>query len=128
MKSAICIGCGCDDLHGCPPAVGPQVGPYAGENCSWLRFSASSGGGVCSACEDLVKGWDQGQHDPILALIAERYYRQVLFLYEDKASAIAWMLAPQYLLRHNSPRDLILQGRLDLVQELVHQLADGAYA
>lgn len=122
MKTAICIGCGCDEDHACPGTHTPDIG------CWWLRFDAGTNTGVCSACEDLVKPWDNGPHKPILPLIAERYYRQVLFLYDDKASAIAWMATPQYLLRHNSPRGLILEGRLDLVQTLVQQIQEGAHA
>lgn len=123
MKPTICTGCGCDEKHACPIPHVP-LGP----GCWWLRFNADARAGVCSACEDLVKGWDAGQHKPINALIAERYYRQVLFLYPDQADAITWMHTPQYLLRHNSPRELILAGELEKVQTLVDQLQSGAFA
>lgn len=126
MKPAICIGCGCDEGHACEVTYFNGLAEQQ-MGCWWLRFDAAENTGVCSQCEDLVKGWDQGQRRPILALIAERYYRQVLFLYEDKASALAWMRAPQQLLCGRAPYDLILAGELERVQALVDQLATGAF-
>jgi hypothetical protein len=119
----LCIACGCDELHACGM---DHVGFYAG--CWWLRFDAEKRVGVCSACEDFVKQWDAGDREPILTLIAERFYRQVLFLYEDKASALAWMVAPQKLLKDRSPRELILEGRLAEVQALLDLFRTGAFA
>lgn len=43
---AVCIGCGCDDLHACP------------EGCAWLRVDYKQGQGVCSECPGHVAGWD----------------------------------------------------------------------
>lgn len=123
-KSAICIGCGCDEQHGCPM---DHLGLYAG--CWWMRFDAAAGVGVCSACEDLVRVWDKAStRAPILPLIAERFYRQALFLYDDQGSALAWLHAPQPLLHGRSPRELILAGEIDRVQRLVDQLRSGAFA
>lgn len=125
LKPAICIACGCDDDHGCPAAT-CQVGDE--RTCFWLQFDAEKRVGLCSECGDFRNVWKQGAREPIYPLIAERYYRQVLFLYEDKASALAWMLAPQYLLRQRSPRDLILAGDLEPLQVLVDMLQSGAFA
>lgn len=126
MKPAICIACGCDDDHGCPINLlnigATEVG------CFWLRFDADANVGICSECEDLVKPWDQGARTPILPLIAERYYRQVMFLYNERSSAIAWVASPQPLLRGRAPRELILEGRLEQVQTLVDLIQSGAFA
>lgn len=54
MKSARCIGCGCDDNHACQPY-----------GCSWLRVDYAAGVGVCSECRALVAEWDQGRRDGI---------------------------------------------------------------
>jgi hypothetical protein len=125
MKNAICIGCGCDEIHAC---VIPARCEAGAEVCWWMRFDAARKTGVCSACEDLRKGWDQGQHQPILTLIAERYYRQVLFLYDDRAAALLWMRSPQPILKGRSPRDLILEDRLEEVQTVLDLYRDGAFA
>lgn len=126
MKRAICIGCGCDEQNGC------TVNYFNGlteqcMGCWWVRFSAQPLAGVCSSCSDLVGRWDEGLRDPQLELIAERYYRQVLFLYEDLASAVAWMMAPQPMLGGRVPRELILAGELERVQSVVDQLKSGVY-
>lgn len=123
----ICIGCGCDEEHGC------DIQYFNGlmENCLrcwWVRFDVANRVGVCSACWDLVKVWDAAKElKPIYPLIAERYYRQVLFLYDDKPSALAWLHSPQALLGNRSPYELILAGELDRVQTMVAQIRDGAY-
>lgn len=128
MKPAVCIGCGCDEQHACPM---DQVGLYAG--CWWVRFDAEGRVGVCSACWDLARVWDSARKstarriEPILPLIAERFYRQVMFLYEDKASALSWLASPQQVLGGQSPRELILAGELDRVQTMLDQLREGAY-
>lgn len=122
--NAICVGCGCDEHHACVE-IGLLVG---GPNCWWLRFDASAGVGLCSACEDLVRVWDAARtHPPLTALIAERYYRQVMPLYENKADALAWMARRQPLLGNRSPRELILAGELDKVRAVAHQMLCGAY-
>jgi hypothetical protein len=126
MRRSICIGCGCDEDHAC---MVRERHTHAFSPCFWLRFEAASRTGVCSACEDLVKVWDAAKtHEPILPLIAERFYRQVLFLYEDTASALAWLRAPQLgILGGRSPAELILEGRLDEVQTVLDQLRSGAF-
>lgn len=123
---AICIACGCDERHGCPRNLISAGAPE--EGCFWLRFDADANVGLCSECEDLVKPWADGARTPILPLIAERYYRQVMFLYEERSSAIAWMVAPQQLLHGRSARDLILEGNLVQVQTLVDLIQSGAFA
>jgi hypothetical protein len=124
MKNrAICIACGCDEDHACLVAESAT-----GCACWWLRFDATANVGVCSACEDFVKQWDHGVRVPYVTLIAERFYRQVMFLYQDKAEAVRWMFEPQKLLRDRSPRQLILIGRLHEVQALLDQLRSGAFA
>lgn len=122
MKRPICIGCGCDEQHACAM---DHVGFYAG--CWWLRFEAETRVGICSACDDLVSRWDDGERAPQLGLIADRFYRQAMFLYEDKASALAWVAAPQLLLGDRSARELILAGELERVQAVLDQIRDGAY-
>lgn len=47
----ICVGCGCDDDHACPPT------------CSWLRVDSDNEIGVCSSCSHLVEGWDRGERE-----------------------------------------------------------------
>jgi hypothetical protein len=122
MKRPICIGCGCDEQHACPM---DHVGFYAG--CWWLRFDAAARAGVCSCCEDLVEAWERSERAPQLGTIADRFYRQAMFLYEDKASALAWIASPQQLLGGRSPRELILAGELERVQAVLDQIRDGAY-
>ena len=120
----ICIGCGCDEETACT-ILGAGIHQF---RCWWARFDAGARVGVCSACWDLVKVWDAArERKPILPLIAERYYRQVLFLYDDEASALAWLHSPQVLLGGRSARDLILAGELERVQTMVAQIRDGAY-
>lgn len=124
MKAAICITCGCDDEHGCQVS---HCRVADERTCFWLHFDAEKNVGLCSECGDFRNVWKQGGREPILPLIAERYYRQVLFLYNDKASALAWMHAPQYLLRQRSPRELILAGDLEQLRVLVDLLQSGAF-
>jgi hypothetical protein len=118
-QPALCIGCGCDEHHACN---------HGGTGCWWMRFDAAANVGVCSQCEDLVKAFDQGQREPFLTLIAERYYRQVMFLYEETASALAWLRAPQPVLKNCIPRELILAGRLDELRAVLDQIRDGVYS
>jgi ParB/RepB/Spo0J family partition protein len=92
MVFAICIACGCDDNHGCPAVLCKVADERA---CFWLHFDAEKNVGLCSECGDFRNVWKQGARVPILPLVAERYYRQVLFLCDgDKAWAIAWMHSP----------------------------------
>lgn len=124
MSPAICIGCGCDEDHACPM---DQAGFVAG--CWWVRYDADRRLGVCSACWDLTRAWDTAlpeKRTPLLPLIAERYYRQLLFLHEDKGSALAWVRAPHPLLGGRAAYDTILDGDLERVQALVEQLRAGA--
>lgn len=54
MTIALCIGCGCDDLHAC-------WDEQEGRPCHWLRVDRRAGLGVCSACGDeLAAAWDAG--------------------------------------------------------------------
>lgn len=48
FATAMCIECGCDDLHACA------------DGCSWLRIDQEAGLGVCSECGHRVSGWDRG--------------------------------------------------------------------
>jgi hypothetical protein len=123
MTSPICIGCGCDEEHACPiPCDGV---PYPG--CFWLHFDAKANAGLCSACGDLAHVWKAGKRTPQLELIADRYYRQVLFLYDDAAPAQGWMILQQAALQGSSPRELILAGQLDRVQAMVDGIRSGAF-
>ncbi len=45
---AVCIGCGCDDMHACE------------EGCWWLRVDRAAQLGVCSSCAAHVSRWDAG--------------------------------------------------------------------
>jgi hypothetical protein len=118
-----CIGCGCDEAHACSME-------HAGftDGCWWLRFSAADRAGVCSRCEDLVPLWNRGVRQPLFDEVPERFHRQVMFLYDDEASARAWVNAPQPLLGNRSPRELIKAGELERVYALIDQLRDGVYA
>lgn len=55
LNPAICIGCGCDDLHACEDALG--------DPCYWLRLDRKAGKGVCSECPEYVEQWDKGLRD-----------------------------------------------------------------
>lgn len=48
----VCIGCGCDDLHGC---IGDD-----GEACHWLRVDDEEQLGVCSECPEHVARFNAG--------------------------------------------------------------------
>ena len=48
-RTAMCIECGCDDLHACESGC-----------CWWLRLDREAGLGVCSECAHRVDGWDRG--------------------------------------------------------------------
>lgn len=50
---AVCIGCGCDDLHACWDDKSEQP-------CSWLRVDRAAGLGVCSVCLNDIERWDSG--------------------------------------------------------------------
>jgi hypothetical protein len=71
----------------------------------------------------------RGQAAPAAAtLIAERYYRQLLFLYDgNEAEALAWMTSQQPLLLGAVPKTLIQNGELERVRQVVCAIADGAY-
>lgn len=126
-QEPICIGCGCNEQHACDLKYFNGL-VECGIGCWWVRFNADAKIGVCSACWDLVKAWDTGKSlAPIWPLIAERFYRQAMFLYEDQSSALAWMAAPHPLLGGRSPRELILAGELERVRDVLAQLRDGAY-
>lgn len=49
---AVCIACGCDDLHACDDGSGGA--------CYWVRLDADMGIGVCSQCRRHVPNWDNG--------------------------------------------------------------------
>jgi hypothetical protein len=121
----ICIACGCDERHACPVNLVDAGAPEQG--CFWMRFSVDAGVGVCSECGDFVRAWDNGARAPIYPLIAERFYRQVLFLYNERSSAVVWVASPQQLLHNKSPRELILAGDLDRVRALVDLISSGAF-
>lgn len=121
MNLNVCIGCGCDEAHAC-------TNQHSDTGCWWLRFSASDRTGVCSRCEDLVPLWNRGVRQPLLDEVPERFHRQVMFLYDDEASARAWVNAPQSVLGGRSARDLIKAGELERVYALIDQLRDGVYA
>jgi hypothetical protein len=72
--TAVCIGCGCDDLHACCP-----------EGCSWLAVNHAAGQGVCSNCEQHLQRWEIKQRQWItlprsLNVEHEDYQRAVLKL------------------------------------------------
>ena len=56
MKTAICIGCGCDDQHAC-------WDERAGQPCSWLTVDRESGLGVCSVCPGDLRRWERGDRE-----------------------------------------------------------------
>lgn len=118
-----CIGCGCHERAACPFDA-----THVAATCWWLRFDANLRAGLCSSCEDLVAHWDRGGRAPVLEEIAERFHRQALFLYQDEASAKAWVNAPHELLGRRSPREAILAGELDRVHQVLDQLRSGAFA
>lgn len=119
MNLNVCIGCGCDEVHACE---------HGGTGCWWLRFDATAHAGVCSRCEDLVEHWGRGGRAPLPAIIRERFHRQVMFLYDDEASARAWVNAPQQLLGGRSPCELIEAGELEPIYAVLDQARDGVYA
>lgn len=120
MNLSACIGCGCDEVHGC-------IYPHSDTTCYWLRFDAAAHAGVCSRCEDLVEHWDRGGRALLPAIVAERFHRQAMFLYEDEASAKAWVDAPQPGLGGIAPRELIEDGALEQLYALLDALRDGVY-
>jgi hypothetical protein len=129
-----CIGCGCRKEHACPQISMEdfRIAITHGDvqeavGCFWLRYAGEVG--VCSACEDLVAGWDTSTKNRalILPLIAERFHRQVLFVHAEASSALAWVLAAQPVLGGRSPRECILAGELDRVHAIVEALRSGAF-
>lgn len=84
QKIAVCIGCGCDDLHACvredlsiediierDPLGGGFLAVAARDvarmmRCHWLRLDRDRDRGVCSACPLLVEAWDAGDHDGVI--------------------------------------------------------------
>lgn len=61
MSIAVCIGCGCDDLHACVGDEGP---------CSWLVVEYDTCRGVCSCCQEQLERWNAGERS-ILMLVAK---------------------------------------------------------
>lgn len=47
IAGAVCIGCGCDDLHACVSETG--------DACYWLKVNYDTKQGVCSECEKLLE-------------------------------------------------------------------------
>lgn len=64
MNGATCIGCGCDEVHGC------DVG------CSWIRVDRDKGVGVCTECPDHVERFDQGERKLSMEARLERDMRE----------------------------------------------------
>jgi hypothetical protein len=68
-RTAVCIGCGCDDLHACVRGIrsqlpmGATIPPAKSKTCHWLRLDRGAGFGVCSACPGSVERWDAGDRD-----------------------------------------------------------------
>jgi uncharacterized protein (DUF2384 family) len=50
-----------------------------------------------------------------------------MFLYEDRAAALKWLVTPQPLLGDRAPRELILAGRIEEVQTVLNLLREGVY-
>lgn len=122
----ICIACGCDEDHGCPPTLCPIAGA---RGCFWLHFDARENVGLCSECGDFMQAWKQGRREPLVAMIAMRFYRQLLFLFPgSREQALAWLNEPHMLLGYARPSDCILEGRLDDVRALVDKMRSGAFA
>lgn len=46
---AVCVGCGCSDLHACSGG------------CSWLAVNREDGTGVCSNCGKRLTAWRHQQ-------------------------------------------------------------------
>lgn len=124
MNTALCIACGCDEHHGCPPALCPIDGA---EGCFWLHFDAEKKVGLCSECGDFLHSWKHGQREPLLSLISVRYYRQAMFLFNNRESAVGFLATPHELLYGRAPAELILEGRLEEVQSLLDQLRSYAF-
>jgi hypothetical protein len=122
MTGLYCIACGCHEHAACP-SDGMHIAP----TCWWLRLDGRKNAGLCSSCEDLVEHWGRGGRALLPEVIAERFHRQALFLYENEASAKAWINTPQPLLGDRSPRALILAGEIEHVHQVLAQLRDGAY-
>ncbi len=58
---AICIGCGCDDLHACwDDAVEAP--------CTWLAVDRAEGLGVCSVCHGHLERWNAGDRQIALPI------------------------------------------------------------
>ena len=123
MITAQCIGCGCQESAACPFDA-TQVA----DTCWWLRLDVDHAAGVCSSCEDLVPHWTRGGRVLLPDIVVERFHRQAMFLYNDEASAKAWINTPQPALDGKSPRGLILSGQIERVRQLLDQLRSGAFA
>lgn len=115
----ICIACGCDEEHGCPTSLCQIQGV---PTCFWLHFDSAKRVGICSECGDSLEAWLDGRRAPILPLISVRFYRQALFLFNNRESALAFLATPHKLLYMRAPKDLLLEGHLEEVQTLLDQL------
>jgi antitoxin Xre/MbcA/ParS-like protein len=116
----LCIGCGCREDHACPM---DRMGIASG--CWWIRFEAG-GGGVCSNCGDLTKAWDRGERQLQTAMIADRFWRQVLFIHGTEASARAWLAAPLQELEGRTPLQLVHEGKFEDLHTLIDMYRYGA--
>lgn len=124
MNGPICIGCGCDEAHGCPADHGFGI-----VTCFWLCFDARAKVGVCSCCEDLARAWRvDGVRAPYLPLIAERFYRQAMPLYITRVNALIFMRTPHPALDRRSPHEAILRGELERVRALLDLVRVGVDA
>jgi hypothetical protein len=63
VEIAICIGCGCDDMHAC-------TNPSSGAPCWWLVVDRGLGRGVCCGCGRYLEQWNAGRrHLSTLAVV-----------------------------------------------------------
>lgn len=80
---------------------------------------------------ETVSRWNQGKNYPhpkteTILLELEYIIDQLSDFYEPSETRL-WLFSPQKLLNGDKPSDLIKDGRLDDVRNLVNQLRDAVY-
>jgi hypothetical protein len=118
MTTAVCAGCGCDDLHACVDVFGGC--------CHWAAVSRDKRIGICSQCSELTAGHVRPIDKPDADFSARRFSDLLEPIY-DPHEAAQWFDRSQPPLKGKTPRALVNAGQIRQVRVAVDALLTGVY-